>query len=572
MKNFFWWVILLHCSLHCFPQSKSKNKPVQIPDWQTLTIREKVGQTAVVLLNFELNYQNNQESVRTVLQKYPVGAMFMGNWLIPGGYDSAQLYIRKKIKEYSENSKIPILFQEDYESGLGHNVAGMSRLPNMMAVGAANSTELAFQYGNTISSEARSLGFNWLLHPVVDLNYNYLSSLVSTRCMSDDPDKTIKLVSQQMRAMQTNGVAATIKHFPGDGVDFRDQHTVTTINSFDREKWDQTFGKVYKALIDSGAASVMIGHISLPAYQSPNQDGTYMPATLSKELITGLLKNKLGFTGVVVSDAMNMGGVAGYYHSPLETQIQAFLAGCDMILWPTSDYIDTLEARIIRKEIPIERLNDAVSRIWEMKKRFGLFSKDYQMFTDPGNSQEKGIVLSEKIANSSITLVRDVNNQFPLKQTSSKTILWNIIGSKYNPEEQVKKYQPAIQELEKRGFLVETRINAPFFGADTIALNKFDKIIYAFDNNASGTVMLYEDRIHSIWLAQVMPKHKLISISFGTPYYHNIYLPNINTCVNAYNSNDITQIAVIRAITGEIEFKGSSPVNLLLKDIPFKQK
>jgi len=171
----------------------------------------------------------------------------------------------------------------------------MTSFPNEMALGAANSPELAFEYGKSMANESRSVGVIWVLHPVADLNLNPFNPIINIRSISDDPDQAIKLLSQQIRGLQSNGVAATIKHFPGDGVDFRDQHLLTSCNSLPLEVWKQKHGKVFQALIYSGVACIMPGHITLPAYQKEKINGMNPPATLSKELLTGLLKEEMGF-------------------------------------------------------------------------------------------------------------------------------------------------------------------------------------------------------------------------------------------------------------------------------------
>lgn len=135
---------------------------------------------------------------------------------------------------------------------------------------------MAYNYGKSVALECRSLGISWVLHPVADLNLNPLNPIANTRSISDDPDKAIRLLSRQIKGLQANGVAATIKHFPGDGVDYRDQHLMTTCNSLSREKWNQYHGKVFQALIDSGVACIMPGHITLPCYQKEKKEGHYL--------------------------------------------------------------------------------------------------------------------------------------------------------------------------------------------------------------------------------------------------------------------------------------------------------
>ena len=152
-----------------------------------------------------------------------------------------------------------------------------------------------------------------MLHPVADLNINPFNPIINIRSISDDPDKAIRLLSQQIKELQQHGVAATIKHFSGDGVDYRDQHLTTTTNSLSLTEWKRYHGKVFRALIDSGIACIMPGHINLPAYQKVKLNGFYPPATLSKELLTNVLKKEMGFKGVIVSDAIVMGGFRGWY-------------------------------------------------------------------------------------------------------------------------------------------------------------------------------------------------------------------------------------------------------------------
>src|SRR5690606_33233501 len=156
------------------------------------------------------------------------------------------------------------------------------------------------------------------------------------RAVSDRADLATRLLRQVVRGMQDNGLAATAKHFPGDGVDYRDQHLVTTRNSLSAEEWLAQHGAVFQALIDDGVYSIMTVHIVPPAFQTPEPDGRYLPCTLSYELTTELLKNKLGFEGVVVSDALIMGGYLGWYERT-RADLECFKAGTDMLLWPTMD-------------------------------------------------------------------------------------------------------------------------------------------------------------------------------------------------------------------------------------------
>lgn len=261
-------------------------------------------------------------------------------------------------------------------------VKALTPLPFMMGLGATNDPEIAYDYGKATALEARSIGANWTFSPVSDLNINRRNPLVNNRAMTDDADRACRLLPQIVRGMQENGIAACAKHFPGDGMDYRDQHITTTVNSLEMADWYETFGKVYRNMIAAGVDSIMAGHIALPAYKQEKSARFDMPlpATLNRALITDLLKGELGFEGVVVTDALGMGGFAGWYDSREIAEIESFKAGCDMMLWPTPAFADNLEKAILSGEVPMERLDDAVSRILRVKEKAGLFSEDYTPF------------------------------------------------------------------------------------------------------------------------------------------------------------------------------------------------
>ena len=248
----------------------------------------------LMLPDYKMEMNLGNGSLESFFTKYPIGGYFMGWKLFDGIAEKDMVsFMKRRAREYEKASKYPLIFQQDYERGL--DLPGMTELPVEMALGAANSVELAYNYGKAVALESRSVGVNWVLHPVADLNLNRFNPITNTRSISDNPDLAIKLLNKQIEGLQQNDVAATIKHFPGDGVDFRDQHLVTTCNTLSMKDWWKNHGKVFQALIDHGAAAIMPGHISLPAYQKETIEGLHPPATLSKELLTDLLKGDMGF-------------------------------------------------------------------------------------------------------------------------------------------------------------------------------------------------------------------------------------------------------------------------------------
>jgi Beta-glucosidase-related glycosidases len=545
--------------------------PISLADttWKLLTLRQKIGQLMLMLPDRQKELDLGNGSLSSFFERYPVCGFFMG-WKLWDGVERDQYlnHIRRTCVEYQRASLLPLLFQEDYESGVP--LPGMTPFPNEMALGAANSPELAYWYGKTVAQESRSVGVKWVLHPVADLNINPFNPVTNTRSISDDPDRAIRLLSQQIKGLQDNGVAATIKHFPGDGVDFRDQHLLTTCNSMSFDAWKKYHGKVFKALIDSGVMAIMPGHISLPSYQKEKKDGHYLPATLSKELLTNLLKGELGFKGVVVSDAMVMGGFRGWYDSQLEGEIHSFLAGVDVLLWPSYQFMDTLEARIVRKEIPESRLNDAVSRVWNLKKRLGLMDKNRQLIYNMTQEEKLNAQsVSDTICEKAITLVRDRNQALPLDPKKDKKIL--VVGvtpvSRKGGDSSLKKMEEFGELLRSKGFIVDFQHDLLYEtqGWTESVSKQYDRILFLVDRHMHapyGPLEFWDDEAQTVWGINAMPKEKLIVISVGSPYSINEYFERVNTCINAYSNTTVMHKALVKALTGEIPMKGDSPVNL----------
>lgn len=544
--------------------------------WKQLSLREKIGQTMLMLPDREAELRLGDGSLQTFFERYPVTGFFMGWKLFTGIPDEDRVeFVRRSVEEYQAASPLPLLFQQDYESGVG--LQGMTPFPKEMALGATNSPELAYKYGKSVALECRSLGINWVLHPVADININPLNPIVNTRSISDDPDKAIRLLSQQIKGLQDNDIAATIKHFPGDGVDYRDQHLMTTCNSLSKEAWEACHGKVFQELIQKGVACIMPGHITLPWYQTEKIDGFYPPATLSKELLTDLLKVKMGFQGVIVSDAMTMAGFRGWYKTNLEGEIQSFLAGTDILLWPSYEYMDTVEQRILNGEIPMERLDDAVRRIWAMKERFRLLASDRQLIR-PVTEQEKKEIreASRAITEHSITLVRDTDNKLPLDPAKTRKVLLVAVTpeARKGNDRDYKRLLNLREEFIRNGFHVDFQRNILYEeqGWEDHSTENYDMVIFLVPRSTHtpfGPLQLWDMESQSVWAANSMDKSKVIVISLGNPYIGNEYFERVKTYVNTYSNDASTHEALLKTLTGKLPFKGVSPVNLETKIFNF---
>ena len=521
-----------------------------------LSLREKILQTVIIKVD------KNQ------FVPDQVGGAFFGGEIITDADDSGIAAGRKLLDQYKENARIPLLLTGDFENGCGSALKGLTVLPYLMSLGTTNNEQLAYEYGKATALEATMMGANWSFSPVCDLNINKRNPLVNVRALTDDPDLAIRLLSQVIRGMQENGLAACAKHFPGDGLDYRDQHIVTTQNSLSLEEWKKLSGRVFEEMIKAGVYSIMPGHISFPAYQKEiSINGLKLPATLSHELLTKLLKQEMAFDGVVVSDALNMGGFNGWFPSLEKSEIECFKAGCDMMLWPTKTYVDNMVEAVNNGYISEQRLDDAVSRILRMKEKLGLFDARTNIARELTESDRIFIKETQrKTAENSITLVRDYAGIFPLSTDKFKKIM--VIP--------ITHYAPALaeaellcDELRDRGFEVDYCPDGMKDVKDTqdeqVKIDGYDLVIYALFSRSFrpiGFIDFHSQEALKIWGSLKYGSEKTVVVSFGSPYFGEQYFERALTYVNAYSMLSPSVKAFVRAAVGEIPFTAFSPVEL----------
>lgn len=550
---------------HKLPEAISYNFTPKDTTWKSLSIREKIGQTMIVRA-FHKAQVAEFGSIEKMMDKYPIGGIFVPYWdyLFTPPRDQVIPTIKNAILDYENASKYPMIVTEDFESGVGSIYSEFTNMPSEMAVGAANSTDLAYKFGNAIAKESNALGVNWLLHPLVDLNMNPLQSLVIERAISDDATRAYPLLKAQIKGMNAQGVVSTIKHFPGDGATIKNQHLITSANNLSISEWNKTFGTMYQKMINNGTPAIMVGHIRFPAYQKEKRNGVLLPASLSEELMVGLLKKKMKFNGIIMSDALNMGGAAGYYENEIETSLAAFKAGVDMVLWPTLKFMDSLEVRIKRGDIPMSRLDDAVERIWGVREQYDLLKKKKDIFY-PISPEETTKIQedAQEIANSAVTLLTDVT-EIPLKPSENKRIA--IVNISHEDRTNDLRFTQSL--LQAKGFEVDTILHNPNFldwGEKLKFFDKYDKVFVAFENryfSPLGASLLKDKEALGVWTMGMLPQDKIIAVSYSNPYYVNFYFENAFIGINAYSLDLFSQKAVVDALTGNIPFIGASPVKL----------
>lgn len=551
-----------------------KKKPFNLDDsdisWvkdtlNSMTLKEKIGQ-----LFCPVGTTSNEEELKDFLKEYNPGGMMYR--------PSEGNEIRITHKTLQDNSKIPLLLAANLEAGGNGIAVNGTYYGKQMQVAATDDKELAYKLGIICGREGRAVGCNWAFAPIVDIDMNFRNPITNVRTFGSNPNRVLEMAKEYMRGINENGVIATIKHFPGDGVDERDQHLLSSVNSLSVDEWDKTFGKVYKGMIDEGAQCVMVGHILLPNYSkmlNPNlSDEEIMPATLSKELLNGLLREKLGFNGLIVTDATPMIGFNVAERREIAVP-KAIASGCDVFLFNKNikeDFefmINGVESGIVTEE----RINEAVTRILATKAALGLH-KNKQLLEEKElqilkcNEHEEW---AKECADKSVTLVKDTQNLLPISPKKYKRVRLYIIGEENNGgfKDGSSATFKIKGKLESEGFEVDIYDNKKldfreiFEGGINELKSKYDLVIYVANvETASNQTTVRIDWIHLMaanapWFVKDIPT---MFISLSNPY-HLLDVPMIKTFINAYSSSEYVVDAVIEKITGKSEFKGMNPVD-----------
>lgn len=545
---------------------------------KNMTIEEKIGQLFIAMNRYP---DQGQTFTEELVKKYHIG----GVRYIP---DSAEnLYEANKRMQL--NSKIPLLIAANCDSG--GNGAINDKEGTLIATaaqcGATSDTETSYNVGYVSGREATAIGCNWTYGPVSDIIFNWRNTIVNTRSYGNDTDSVIANCKSYTDGVHKSDMAVCVKHFPGDGVEERDQHLLLGINDLSCEDWDESFGRAYKELIDYGIESIMVGHIALPEYSRKLRPGIkdtdIMPATLAPELLQDLLRDKLEFNGLLMTDASHMAGMTSAMRR--KDQVPgAIAAGCDMFLYfnDVEEDFNYMMDGYKNGVITEERLEDALRRILGLKASLKLHEKQENNTLIPDKEGLKVINCQEhkelavKAAKKSITLVKDTEHNLPIKPETHKNIKVYVVSSQ--PERMAQGPDPVREvireELESAGFNVdmhesfldlefkeskpENKFKAMICGKTEEFREKYDAVLmfinmkgYAQEN----VVRLRWAMGHSNeipWFVREVPT-VCISLNYTT---HLIDVPMMKTFINAYAPTRAVIKETINKIKGESEFLG----------------
>jgi len=530
-----------------------------------MSIEDKVGQLFCVLYK--------TASLEELEYTYRV--------LRPGGcmYRTVPLQKAVEFSRYlQEKAKIPLLIAANLEKGGNGIVSEGTLLGSPLQVAATNDLEMAGKLAHICAEEGKAVGANWAFAPIVDIDCNFRNPITNTRTFGSDPAKVKAMGLTYIKAVQAAGMAVSIKHFPGDGCDERDQHLVTSINDLSCVEWDASYGDIYRACIDAGALTCMVGHIMQPAYtrhfNEKIEDADILPCSLSPELMQGLLREKLGFNGLIVTDATTMAG----FTLPMTREKAvpySVAAGADMFLFARNlkEDFGFMMQGVRDGIITEERLDEAVIRILGVKAALGLY-KEKRL---PDLQRAKQIVGCEKhkkwaaeCADKAITLVKQQPGVLPLSTQKYRKILFYPIESSGGVSQYAVKegvcgtFQ---KKLEEEGF--DITVFTPPTGSEghtpptTDIVGVYDLIIYA----ANLATKSNQTTVRIEW-AQPMGSNCMhylnniptVFISLENPY-HLFDVPRVKTFINTYNSSDVVLDELVEKLMGRSTFKGSSPVD-----------
>jgi beta-N-acetylhexosaminidase len=569
MKKSLALILICVSATLALPSQKNKPKKEETP-WPektlaAMTLDEKVGQLIIpAIVGMFLGQDNDTfQQVRRDITEFHVGGYHMlgeVNLLHePAG-------VALLLNRMQEMAKLPLLMTADFEGGAGLRYMGATRLPRAMAMGATNDEELVAEAARITAEEARAIGIHVNFYPVVDVNNNARNPIINIRSFGGDPMLVSRLARAYIRGAQSAGVMATAKHFPGHGDTSTDSHLELPVVDVDRSRLDQIELAPFRAAVDAGVSAVMSAHIALPRIE---EEG--LPSTLSHKILTGILRDEMKFQGVVFTDAMNMRGVSARFPEG-EAAVRAIKAGADVILYPPSveKAFNAIKSAVQRGEIAEQRIDESVLRLLRAKQRLGL---DKNRFTDL-NKLDRALGSREhqqtarRVIENAITLVRDDRGALPLKLEAKQKVLFiTVVDNSEGWRDGV----PGRAFLA--GLLKRHPATASVYVSDKTSPAEFDLIrkLAAFSDviivngfirvsSFKGSIDMTEGEINLLKHLSALNK-PFAFVLYGSPYLIS-FVPELPSYILAYEYYPAAEEAALRAVLGEIAFRGKLPVEL----------
>jgi beta-N-acetylhexosaminidase len=528
-----------------------------------MSLRQRVGQMVMVWVLGDYASADDSSAARAAEAVVSDG---VGGIVMSLG---SPIEVAAKVNWLQSRAAVPLLVGSDVEPGLGRLEGGnfspqlwsagsATVLPSNMSIGASQRDTNAFIAGQITGRESRAIGIHIAFAPAVDVNNNPANPVINTRSFGEAPEEVARMGAAFVRGLQSTGAAATIKHFPGHGDTNVDSHLGLPVLNIDRARLDRVELRPFAAAIAAGAASVMTAHIALPAIT-----GDSVPATLSTRIMTALLRDSLRFTGLTITDALTMDGVARGYGVG-ESAVRAVLAGDDMLLMPvnTRAAIDAVVAAVESGRIPRATIDASVRRILEMKLRTGAIARPIVSLDSlravVGIARHRA--LADSIAAGGITLLRDRDQLIP--SSNDTTVVIRAV-----PENDLAAGDAFVDEMRRLTPVIQTVRVSSATGKETLdrvaesAMKARRIVLYSYTRTLEGTGRIAVASSLADFIEQLSKSGKLVVVAGGNPYQLR-QMPSVGTYLVTYGRGDALERAAARAVTGRSSIRGRSPVSL----------
>jgi len=595
--------LLIFVGISIFAVAKAKYQPLPLhldrdgEKWAAKTLRkmsveEKVGQLFMIWTRAEFLNVNSPEylRLRDTINKYHVGSFAMTvRYEPPFLYKNQPYEAADLLNRLQQNSKLPLLIAADFELGVSNRLNGTTAFPNAIAIGGTGKREYAEAFGRITGQEARAIGVHWNFFPVADVNSNPDNPIINTRSFGEDPQQVGDLVAAYIRGAHSSGLLTTAKHFPGHGDTATDSHLGTAQVTGDRARLDSVELPPFRKAIEAGIDSVMVAHVTVPALD-PNPNAV---ATVSPQIVTGLLKNDLRFQGIVVTDALDMGALTRLYSADIGREaVDAFKAGNDVLLIPPDlgAAYRAVVAAVGSGEISESRLDSSVLKILKTKASLGLHKARLVNLAalDGAVGTPENVVTGQKMADDAVTAVRHTGTLLPLKKAG--TIAG---GLPYQAQAEVRNRLVLIvltddvrldagrmleREVKLRApdaniIYADPRLAAAMSPAIAKAAQHAEKVVVAVyasptagkvvktNGGARNSVSLAEDSAALLQQILQLGAAKTVVLAMGNPYLAKDF-PEAQNYVCTFSAAPVSEVSAAKALFGEIEIHGHLPVTI----------
>ena len=566
-------VLVLYCALSADPavrKAPPKPSPIKasatVKRWmRNMTARDEVAQLIFVAFHGESPNTRSREYRRflRLIREVKIGGLILNNVSNGRTIQKAEPYkVAAFLNKMQRLATVPLMVAGDFERGASMRLEGVTVFPHAMAFGAAGDPALTRYEGEVTAREARALGVHWIYYPVADVNNNPDNPIINIRSFGEDPAAVaghVRAFIEGAHADKKNFALSTAKHFPGHGDTAVDTHVNLATIPADRERLDRLELVPFKAAIEAGADAIMTAHIAVPAIAPAD-----LPATLSPAILTELLRKQLGFKGLVVTDALEMAGIAQGF-STGEACVRALEAGADTLLMPT-DPDAAIRAVLAAQQsgrLTRQRVQESVVKILSAKERLGLDRKrfvDMESIGDIIDSPESN-EKAQEVADRAVTLVRNGGGAVPLAPAQACFV--TMPQSRFSSEGQV-----FTQEVRRRQPKATAVMLEPSMPRQLVehaigslgACGSFAVAAFAPVTASRGSVGLAGELPYAIELLAATGKSVAL-VALGSPYLLRNF-PNVTAYLATFSSVPPSEIAAVKALWGEIPIRGRLPVTI----------